>query len=86
MKTGLVILSGKEKKLKKHLKIAAYFSSIMPLLKEEKNVNFYLSFIKILLSGTGFSQSFSVLRRQQKQNHLLRFFYFRVKPVAPFPV
>ena len=58
----------------------------MPLLKEKKNVNFYVSFIKTLLSGTSFFQIFSILRRRQKQNHLLRFFYFRVKPAAPFPV
>ena len=30
----------------------------------------------------GFFQSFSTLRRRQKQNQLLRFFYCRVKPPA----
>ena len=58
----------------------------MPLLKEKRNVNFYVSFRKILLSGTGFFQTFSISKRRQKQNHILRFFYFRVKPAAPFPV
>ena len=33
-----------------------------------------------------FFQSFTSLRRQKKQNQLLRFFYFRVKPAALFPV
>ena len=43
-----------KKKLKNHLKPTAHFSSHNASVKIKKKVNFYLSFIKILLIGTGF--------------------------------
>ena len=41
----------------------------MPLLKEKKNVNFYVSFIKTLLSGTSFFEIFSILTTSFPHHH-----------------